>query len=892
MKKARKRILFWGIGLILLCGITSCTTKKNTFFYRAYHGTTTRFNIYFNGNESYKEAVEILDNSIKDNYTTILPVFPRPPKAEALKESPKLDRSIEKCSKAIKKHSMFIKGVEYCKPIPDCYLLMGKAYFQRQDFSDAMSVFSYIVNVHKNSKVWAEGNTWKARTNLALNRIGEAEGNLEEVRQSIEESKNKNYKLHWEATYAELMLTQKNYEQAIISLTEALTYKRQMKKDFRTRIHFILAQTYQKLGQSHNAADNYEIVLKRNPAYEMNFNAVINLSLCGATDKKSKNTAREKLKKMLKDERNETYKDQIFYALAQLDLREEKTDDAIKNLEASVYWSINNVYQKTVSALQLAELYFDNSQFVESQTYYDTVVKIIPTTFPNYEDIKLRASILRNLVENLMLVKQQDELQKMARMDGKERLAHIDSLIADYNKREQERIDDENEKKMLMENDSKKSSNKQAGNSAGKWLFYNPTQVKLGMQEFRKRWGNRDLADYWFVKDIQVTDLFVDNTTADSTNNANAADSNTRTNAKSGVKSSDPRDRNYYLQNVPFTNEQMQASNELIASGLFNSGMIYSDDLHDYEKAIKQWEDFLTRFPDHKLVAPIYFQLYETYSYLKDIEKSDYYKNLILEHYPNTNYARIIQNPDYYKEVAAKQKESADFYVSVYETYTKKDYAATINLANTGLEKYPFPTLAPKFDYLKAISISKLYGNDTLLALLPEIIRNYPATEIDTAATGLLEALKKLKQKDTQISVADSSAKTQNTKPVYVYDSKAFHFVIILANSKEVKVDQLKGHLSNFNTEFFRLQKFDPISSFYLDDNVTQMVTISKFENKDKAMDYYNILKTDTKYVGYLKTTPSTKIYVISDANYVTFYKQNKDKRDQYDTFFKENYLK
>ena len=880
--------------MVLFCGVTSCTTKKNTFFYRAYHGTTTRFNIYFNGNESYKEAVERIDNSVKDNYTAILPVFPRPPKTEALKESPKLDRAIEKCSKAIKKHSMFIKGVEHCKPIPSCYLLMGKSYYQRQDFSDAMSVFSYITHTHTNSNIWADVHAWKAQTNLALNRIEEAEVCIEEGRQPVENSKNKRHKLHWEATYSEFLLTQKNYEQAIISLNEVLSYKRKMKKDFRTRIHFILAQTYQNLGQPSSAAEHYAIVLKRNPAYEMDFNAVINLVLCGGDDK-DKNTAKTKLKKMLKDERNDTYKDQIFYALAKLDLREEKTEDAIKNLTASVYWSIDNVFQKTLSALELAELYFNRNQFIESQTYYDTVVNIIPTTFPNYTEIKAKAVILKNLVENLMLVNTQDSLQRIARMDAQERMIYIDKLIAEYNEREAKRVADEEEIRKIMEkNEEKRNSSRQSSSSSSAWFFYNPNLVKSGMQAFRKRWGNRNLEDYWFLKDVQVLNFAANNTATNTEDETDTQNSDNQQNAgtQSIQKTSDPQDRNYYLQDVPFTKEQMQASNELIATGLFYSGMIYSDDLYDYEKAVKQWEEFLRRFPEHKLVAPIYFQLYETYAHLKDMEKSDYYKNLILEQYPNTNYARIIQNPDYYKEVAAKQKESSDFYTAVYEAYTKKNYANTVALASEGLQKYPFPTLAPKFDYLKAISLGKIYGNDTLIPLLTEIIRNYPATEIDTAATDLLEILKKMQSSSEQAVVKDSAAgQVQVVKPVYTYDDKNLHFVIILANIKEVKIDQLKGHLHGFNTEFFRLQKFD-ISSFYLDnDNVTQMVTVSKFDNKEKAMDYYNLLKTDTKYVGYLKDAPSTKIYVISDVNYPIIYHQ-KDKRGEYDAFFKENYLK
>jgi tetratricopeptide (TPR) repeat protein len=869
--------------VVLLCCTTSCTTRKNTFFYRAYHGTTTRFNIYFNGNESYKEAVELIDQSVKDNYTTILPIFPIVDKTEALKCSPQLDRSIEKCSKAIKKHSMFIKGVECCKPIDDCYLLMGKSYFHRQDFSDALSVFTYIINTHTNGNVLPDAHTWKARTNLAMNRISEAEICLEEGRELIEKTKNKKYKQHWEATFSELLLMQKDYEQTTIYLSELLKEKR-IKKDFKTRLHFILGQTYQQLGQLQNAAEQYTIVLKRNPIYEMDFNAVINLTLCGFSDRKGKNIARERLKKLLKDEINESYKDQIFYALAQLDLQEDKVDEAIRNLEASVYWSINNVYQKTVSALELAELYFDRSQFIEAQMYYDTVVNIIPSTFPDYNDIKTRASILKNLVENLMLVKTQDSLQRIARMNEKERSAYIDQLIVNYNQREEERIADEEEKARMMEN-TKKTSSRQSS-SSGTWIFYNPTQVRLGSQEFRKRWGNRPLEDYWFLSDIKLTQFFGDNSMSENFDDDTIATEIIETKPISRI--SDPQDQNYYLQDVPFTEEQIQASNELIATGLFNSGMIYSDDLYDYPKAVKQWEDFLTRFPDHKLRAPICFQLYETYAYLNDQEKSDFYKNIILEQYPNSNYARIILNPDYYKEIELKQKEAQDFYTSLYETYIKEEYANTINMANTGLEEYPFPDLAPKFDYLKAIAISKLYGNDTLLTLLTEIIRNYPATDVDTAATGLLDALKQIKPQ-IQSTVPDTSTKVTETGAVYVYNEQSFHFVIIIANIKEVKIDQLKGHLNSFNNEFFRLQKFD-ISSFYVDD-VSQMVTVSKFDNKEKAMDYYKLLKVDNKYLAYLRNTASTKIYVISDANYTTFFRQ-RDKRPLYDDFFKDYYLK
>ena len=898
LKNRNLSFSFICMSLLLLCVASSCSTKKNTLFYRAYHGTTARFNILFNGTESYKEAIEVLDASVVDNYTTILPVFPLPPKTTALQSAPQLDRSIEKASKAIKKHSMFIKGVERCKPIDDAYLLMGKAYYQRQDFPDAMSVFDYVVNTHKSGNVWPDAFTWKARTNLAMDRMDEAEVCLEEGKVPVSESKDSKHRQHWEATYAEFLLKQKDYEMATIYLSELLKHKH-LKKDFKTRVHFILGQTYQELGQNRNAAEQYAKVLKKNPTYEMDFNATLNLALCSANDEKSKTLARERLKKLLKDPINEHYKDQIFYAFAQLDLMDEDVLSAISNLEASVYWSISNDYQKTVSALQLAELYFERSQFVESQKYYEEVVNIIPQTFPDYAEIKERAAILKNLVENLMHVQTQDSLQRMARMTEDELNAYVDKLIVDYNEQEAARIADEEKKAQMMETSKKSRDRQLASASSDAWaVFYNPTQVRQGQQEFRKQWGTRSLEDYWFLADIDVVDMFADNSDAQKTESENEdnGDEKTSTQQESSSKgrTTNPQNRNYYLQDVPFTEEQLLASNELIATGLYNSGIIYSDDLYDYPKAVKQWEEFLLRFPDHKFKAPICFQLYETYAYLKDNDKSEYYKDIILREFPNSNYAKIIQDPNYYKEVALKSKDGENFYISVYNAFVKEDYANTIRLANTGLEKYPTPTLAPKFDYLKAISKGKLHGNDTLRVLLTNITKNYPGTAIDTAATNILEAMKRLQsQQTTQTPVGDTAAGPLQRKdvPVYTYDATRFHFVIIVANIKDVKINELKGHLNNFNNEFFRLQKLD-VSSFYLDsESAIQMVTIDKFDNKSKAMDYYNVLNADKKHVGYLQKAANTKIYVISDNNYTTYYRQ-KDKRDLYDEFFKEYYLK
>jgi len=891
--KSKLNIFYALMACVFAVAMQSCTTQKNTFFFRSYHGICTRYNIFFNGNESYKEAVEVIDFAVKDNYTSILPVFNAPDKTEALKSSPQLDRTIEKCSKAIKKHSMFIRGVEHCKPIPNTYLLMGKAYFKRQDYADASSIFSYIINTHDNSKVWCEAHTWKARTYLATNRLDDAQEMLETARIPVSNSKKKQYRLHWLANFADYYLKVKEYEQASIYLTEVLHQKR-IKKDFKTRVSFILGQVYQQLEQHADAAKQYAYVIKRTPPYEMEFNAAINLALCSPEKSKYEKTAYDKLRKMLKDERNATYRDQIFYAMSQLDLRNEETDKAIKNLEASVFWSMNNPHQKTLSALKLAEIYFAENQYIDAEKYYDTVVGIIPKTYPNYTEIRERARILKNLVQNLMVIKTEDDLQRIANMDEKERNKHISKLIDEYRKREEDRKADEEEKKQMMETANNQRNAAKAGNASGQWLFYNPTLVKQGMQSFRNRWGNRKLEDFWSVNELSAMNAF-NNIAEDNKQEAANEEENTTgsTEKKTPLaRTSDPENPAFYLQDVPFTEEQMAASNDAVAVALYNAGMIYFDDLNEAEKAVKLLEELVKRYPEHKLYPLACFQLYKLYIVLNNSEKSNFYKNIILEKFSDSDYAKIINDPDYYKKLATVREQGNLFYSSVYEAFKKSEYNRVVSLADEGLKKYPTPELSPKFDFLRTIALGKLNGNDTLKPLLEKISRNYPLTEIDTAAVELLKLLKQMEVAKPAAKDTTQQQAVEQVQSLYFYDEQAIHFVIVIVNMKDMGFEQLKSRIAAFGRDFFRLDKFE-INSFYLD-NTLQMITISNFQNKSKAMDYYNLMKVDTKYLESLNSNPEAKIYVISDVNYNPFYKnhQNKDKRTAYDAFFKEYYLK
>ena len=86
----------WRIGtLLIILLLTGCSTKKNTKGSRFYHAMTTRYNVYFNGNEAYKSGCKAIEKGNKDNYMEMLPLYPIGNKSTVGTGSGDFERAIE-----------------------------------------------------------------------------------------------------------------------------------------------------------------------------------------------------------------------------------------------------------------------------------------------------------------------------------------------------------------------------------------------------------------------------------------------------------------------------------------------------------------------------------------------------------------------------------------------------------------------------------------------------------------------------------------------------------------------------------------------------------------------------------------------------------------------------
>ena len=106
----------------------ACSTKKDAFINRNWHGLNTKYNVLYNGNIAFEEGREELNATYRDNYWDILPVerleVTEEIKLDSEDNNPNFIIAEEKASKAIQKHSMDIKDEERNAQTDDGFLLV------------------------------------------------------------------------------------------------------------------------------------------------------------------------------------------------------------------------------------------------------------------------------------------------------------------------------------------------------------------------------------------------------------------------------------------------------------------------------------------------------------------------------------------------------------------------------------------------------------------------------------------------------------------------------------------------------------------------------------------------------------------------------------------------
>ena len=866
---------------VLLLG--GCSTKRNTFTRRAYHNLTSHYNVYWNGEYSLLEGEKQLKQNVKDDYSKVLRVYNYGTKTDAMALNSQMDRALQKTSVCVQKHSMKFNGKERVRWIDDAYLVMAKAHFFKQDFIPAKRTFEFVSTEFYYNDIALVANMWLIKTYIETKQYSRAIAMIEQLQAKISGMSKLPKELYrnFDLTVADYYIATKDYRKAIDYLKSGMNVIND--SDMRIRCMFILGQIYMELNDSKRATEWFKKVTKRNPPYEMLFEAKMNMAKMG-----SSGNAKElykMLNRMLNETKNEEYIDRIYYAMAELAMREGDMEKAIGYYGKSVSAATRNNNQRAASALRAATILFEHNEYEQSQAYFDpAVMSMNKDTYEGYDSILRISQTLNDLVLNLAVIRDQDSLLRVADMDSVSRIALIDKIIADVIEQEKlEKEQQEYEEQMAMMGGAIGKTNVQDdGNKGGGWYFYNPTTLRSGFSDFSKKWGMRKLEDNWRISDKRNIN---NGGLSDDFGGGEEAEGAEEDTLSGNVTN---HDRAFYLKDLPFTEEQKQEANRQIAEALYNVGFIYFNRLSDYPRSIETYEKLDTRYPGNENELPAWYALYKMYKDERNMEKSDDYKNRILSKYPESSYANFILDPDYYKKLSDDSQQASALYNKTYEAYQQGQYYRVRMNVERGLELYPNDTaFAPRFALLDAIARGRLETVDTMAYALLGVVRKYPTSSVRNYTMTLLQHINEEYQLGIDLTgMIDNKGDVIEEKPKspYVHSPLSKHVVVIVFNAKKIRTEPLKVRLSDFNKKEYRFKNFD-VQTLLFNDELT-LISLNEFENEQEAKDYItSMFLTDYLFGGMDKN--NYWVFPVSLDNYPAFYRE-KD-LEAYKAFLDEN---
>ena len=142
----------------------------------------------------------------------------------------------------------------------------------------------------------------------------------------------------------------------------------------------------------------------------------------------------------------------------------------------------------------------------------------------------------------------------------------------------------------------------------GQWYFYNQMAVNQGKTAFERLWGKRENVDNWQRTNKTVVSFGDTNQMTESQLDS-LQQAETVTDSLSQVPDSaqnDPHKRAYYLAQIPFTAEQVAASNLQIMDGLFHSGVIFKDKLDNLKLSEKALRRLVDGYPSYEHIDEAY----------------------------------------------------------------------------------------------------------------------------------------------------------------------------------------------------------------------------------------------------------------------------------------------
>jgi len=839
--------------LVALCAITlgSCSTQKNTFATRSYHQTKVKYNILFNGNISYEEGLKAIRDANTDDYTRVLYLYPVSNHQAAAASAGQMDKTIEKCRKCIKLHSikakpkrdpkkagdpkykLWLQNEEFNAKMGLAWIRLGEAEFHKGDFLGAVSTFKYIINHYQNDPdMIAQAQLWIARAYAEMGWQYEAEDMLNRVQTDALSRKHARL---YSAVKADVLLHGQQYHTAIPFVKIAIPYEK--RTVYRPRFAYVLGQLYERENNRSEAIQAYRSVVRMAPPVEMEFNARVRMAELGG--KKSL----RKLKTMTKQSKYKNKLDQLYGAMGNIYLASNDTARALEMYVIAIEKATEAGTAKAAVLIKAGDIYYEQRDYTNAQPCYREAVTILTAENDQYARVLKRSEVLDELIAAYNQAQLQDSLQRLSKLSEEEQRAIVDKIIADLI--EAEKADSikqaEADRELARGNTGLRSVNTAnmlggGGAQKGEWYFYNPQLIKQGKQEWLRRWGNRPLEDNWRRKNKQVV-VNDDMGGSPDENDEMAADSlsSDSTKVPAPKLETDAHKPEYYLQQIPRTPQDFELSDSLWRDAMVALYYIYRDKVEDEPLATETLRELERRFSGHPCLADIYEE----------------------------ERLRALRHDEAYIARMRKMLDEQDsLYAFTYAAYTKGQYKTVKANKQYAEEHFPQSRLMPRFLFLNAVSVARTEGQAAFVAELQALVEQYGGTELGAMAKDMLAMMGQGMESQKGGSTGsladmrgqvDTSDKQDDGQPAQEWDNDRKQpsvVLLVMPTSDEQALNELLYEVALFNFSQFLIRDFDLQKMPVFGEGCA--LRISGFADLDEAEWWVGLIRQDAHMQGVL----------------------------------------
>jgi TolA-binding protein len=654
-------------------------------------------------------------------------------------------------------------------------MLIGKAYYFRNDLDSAYLTFQYInyafspkepdgydmpigsnanegtnalsVSTKENNslvnRAWTtppsrnESFIWQIRTYIARDRMAEAASLIQTLKNDPRFPERLQTDLN--EMQALWFYHQKMDDSAAHYLEKSLGNA--TSREEKSRWEYLIAQLYE-LSDRHDLAEEFYNRAKNrtlDPVLEVY--AILNAIRQNNSDSAAIKKNIEELRKMGRRDRYEKYRDIVYYTAAQIELERNNVPGAKEMLLKSAAAATENLNasQRTRSFLLLGDISYEEKNYPDAKRFYDSVNNNDPGIVDPLA-LGKRKEVLASIVSELEVIQRQDSLQHLAAMPAAERDALLKKMVRQLRKKQglkEDEVTAGNAAVGMNDRNSAPTDLFANNGSKGDWYFNNPSLKSKGYSGFRQTWGNRPNVDNWRRQ-------------------AAIAQSGTgprdpRTGAPTGTEGdtsaaiTGPVTYAALLENIPLTAEKLELSDDSIGNALVNLGVIYIDQLEEYEGAIVALERFVNKFTYHTRRADALYYLYFAYNKVgRDGDAAKAKAELDMK-YQGTRMQQMLDNALSGNEKKQKE-EMTRAYENVYNLFIEGNFAEAEKQKKINDSIYGNSYWTPQLLYIESVYYIHSRQDEEARASLNNIIELYADQPIAEKAKTILDVLGRRKE--------------------------------------------------------------------------------------------------------------------------------------------------